>query len=616
MALDFFAFDSISLLPSMASCWKHGIDTENVRENAYLPLGNMIYTNCEIRCVKMRLAKETRAISSIFLILIIVCSLIVGGLVTYLFVMANFYAEPEDTVDLAITNVNFPVDHADHFDITVLNPSHSPSDTNITDISFSVTGNQTLFAVTETSPQALPIPLERAKSINITCTTNWGEFAGRNITVHVNALSGSGAVYTVQTQLVDLEISPKLNATESTKYFNMTVRNLSNSAINLSLTKIYFDMNSVENLTRNGTSISLPRTLAIGESLDLQCFYDWQGHTKPLIRVETAEGYSFEVRETESSNVDLSVVNVTFNETSPDTDKINILISNANTSDTSVDITDIALTDENGTTYHINETLATPNLPYSVDKNTSATFECAWLWTNYRNKNVTVTAYTKQGFVSTNKTVTTPPAVIFAVTGEEFNLNQTGFFLVNVTNMPSSLQSINITQIKLDGVNVTGIDPASEIIPIGEWRQFNCTFDWASLRGTDVTITVTTEDNLTTSATVHLPSVDLVIVDATFGMSTGIPYANITILNSVFSTRNVTITQIAFATGNVTENADGNITNPLLYPTGYVLTKDANVTISCPWNWLRFPDQNLTITVYTAEGFSASLTIQIPEYVP
>ncbi len=563
----------------------------------------------------MRLAKETRAISSIILILLLVCSLIVGGLVSYLWVMANFYAEPENTIDLAITNVNFPVYHADYFEITVINPSHSPTNTNITDISFSVEGNETLFAVTETYPQTLPIPLERAASISITCRKNWGEFAGKSITVHVTALSGSGAVRTFETYPVNLAVQAKLNATETTKHFNITIDNSSVSAISLNLTKVYFDMNPVENLAINGTSISLPRRIAIGESLDLQCFYDWEGHVKPLIKVETAEGYTAQVRKDESANVNLKVMSVTFNETSSNTDKIDILVSNAAESDTAVDITDITLAYDNGTEYHINETLATPNLPFRVEKNSSATFDCAWLWTNYRNRNITVTAYTKQGFVSSNKTVITPPPVIFEVTGEEFNLNQTGFFLVNVTNMPSSLQSINVTQINL-GANVTSIEPASEIIPTGEWRKFNCTFDWASFRGIDVTITVRTEDNLTTSETVHLPSVDLEIVESVFGKSTGIPYVNVTVFNSAFSIQNVTITRIVFATGNVTENADGTLTNPLLVPVGYVLVADTNVTISCPWNWLRFPNQNLTITVYTAEGFSASLTIQIPEYTP
>jgi hypothetical protein len=79
----------------------------------------------------------------------------------------------------------------------------------------------------------------------------------------------------------------------------------------------------------------------------------------------------------------------------------------------------------------------------------------------------------------------------------------------------------------------------------------------------------------------------------------------------------VNITQIIFKTGNITETADGTLTTPTLLPNRYpLLNIGANVTIFCPWNWTLYLDQNLTITVQTAEGFSVSQTLQIPPSTP
>jgi hypothetical protein len=88
-----------------------------------------------------------------------------------------------------------------------------------------------------------------------------------------------------------------------------------------------------------------------------------------------------------------------------------------------------------------------------------------------------------------------------------------------------------------------------------------------------------------------------------------IPYANVTISNSINSIQDVTITKIIFETQNKTYEIDTTLTDPRLTPSGYILKIGENITITCPWNWGLYLGANpIKVTVYTAEGFQVSRT--------
>ena len=549
------------------------------------------------------------------------CAAVFGALISYMLVIANFYLEPENTVDLVITELNFPVNHADYFDLTVMNPSHSPSGTNITEIYFTSDGEENVHHVTKTDLGEPPISLERGTSKSIRCFENWGQYAGKTIAVHVSAMDVSGAVRSAKTEYVKLDMDVEFNATISCKQFNLTVRNYPESAVNLTLTKVYVNGETPEDivLLPDRENVTFPTSLPSGEDVSFQCFYDWENMVNPLVRVETLEGYHVEKRVNATANVLLLITDVAFNETNGN--EISVTIFNSVESSTPVDITDIVLTYDNST-IHIDGNLTTPSFHpyYRLEKNATVTFNhCIWNWTDqtYRDKEIMITAYTRQGFTSRPKTVKTPPQVVWKIADIEFNLNDTESFSVNITNMPCSLQSINITQIKFNE-NVTEITPSFEEILAGEERWFSCAFNWTSFRGENVNVTVCTADGLNISKSVMPPSIELKISDEhAFAKSTaGIPYVNITILNTAFSAQNVTITQIILETENTTDVIDGTLTSPKLVPDGYILIVGTNVTIVCPWNWTLYPNQDLTITVQTAEGFSISKTFKIPESNP
>jgi len=558
-----------------------------------------------------------KAVSTIILAILILCSAVFGALLSYMWVMANFYLEPE-TVDLVITNVDFPVDHADYFYVTVMNPSHSPSGTNITEIYFTVEGDNKLYTVTDTYPEEFPIPLEKGTSKTIRCDrVYWGEFAGKTIMVHVSATDASGAAASIKTEFVKLELVTKFKPAVSCKHFNVTITNDPQSAINLTLTKFYVDMVLIETvkLLPDGQNVTFPIDLIHGRPVSLQCLYDWEGRN-PKVRVETSEGYYAEASANATASVLLLTTDAVFNETKPD--ELSITVSNSQYSSTPVDISDIVLTYRNGTQdqqYHINGTLTIPQFApyYRLGIGNTTTFNhCIWNWTNYRDQNVTITVNVKQGFTPASKTVKTPQPVVFKIKEVNFNLTDTSHFLVTVANMPCSLQNITIATIKVNETDIA----LNQTVNIGEEEIFNCTFDWANFRGEEVNITAYTSDGLyAPPINITLPSVDLKILvnEHDFAKSAeGILYVNVTIMNTLFSNRTVKITQIIFKTENTTTSIDGALTKPALVPNGYILIVGANVTILCPWNWTLYPNQDLTITVQTAEGFSISQTFQIP----
>jgi hypothetical protein len=219
-----------------------------------------------------------------------------------------------------------------------------------------------------------------------------------------------------------------------------------------------------------------------------------------------------------------------------------------------------------------------------------------------------------QGFTPASTTVKTPSSLVFNLTSLSFNLNDTSHFVATIANMPVSLGNASITMIRINGTDVENF--SSQMINIGEEGIFNCTFDWRTFRGKNAKVTAELSNGEIISRNITLPIVDLKLLVSQFKPIEGIPYVNVTVGNSIFSNKTVNITQIIFKIGNITDTIDGTLTYPALFPNGYILNTGANVTILCPWNWALYPNQNLTITVQTAEGFSVSQTLQIPDSTP
>jgi hypothetical protein len=555
----------------------------------------MFYNNNSKSRSKLHMKRQTLAVSTILTVILILIATIVGALVAYMWTMAPFYLEPENTVDLIVTDTNFPVNNAKYFNVTVMNPSHSVSAANITDIYITAPGyNRT--SATDSNPE-LPFVLDRGTTQTINCSLLWGDLAGKLVTVHVATANNTGAERSVQTQGVRLGLNTFFNASQSINYFNISVTSIS-SPINLSLSRVLFDFNPLNNTNLNTT---LP-VIQQGQTIGLTCYVRWEGFVNPLIKVETTEGYAAEKQADARGTVSLQVTEVTFNATN--VNEVDVTLFNSPDSAVGIDISNITLTHGN-ITYVISGNLSNPALPMSVNKSQTVVFACTWPWSDSANRDIdiTVNANTTQGFVSVSKSVRTLPRVAANMTAVNFDLDNTGIFTINVTNLQYSLDTVNVTSIDL---NQTPVGMSPILLVPGQQATISCTFNWSAFVGQNARITfhVNSSSNAFPNFyDTYIPY--LKVTNADFSaFSENSLYANVTVRNSEFSKVNATITGVQVRTDNATFSIAG--------VTGYEIDVGSEGAIVCPWNWKPYRTQNVIITVYTADGIQASATFEIP----
>jgi len=554
---------------------------------------------------------DKKAVSTLILIILMLCSAVFGALISYLLVMSTYYNMPENTTLLIVEDVVFPIFDPRYFNVTILNPSNSASDVNITVIRLTVEGKNEIHNITKTKPEPLPFLVRRGTRLTFKCEENWSNFAGEIVRIEPVAENASTKSYLYTTPKVKLILTPNFDVSESIEYFDLTIENSAELNVSLTISEIRVFGPSI-NVTP-----ALPHILSPNQTETFRCDCNWENYRREnvTITVKTAEGYESVYTTNELPGAALYIDEVKFNYT--DTNYFDLTITSSEDSTAPATITAINLTLQDERTIPINYTHP-PLGPISglVWKNESRTFTCTWNWKEYRNKTITVNAYTKEGFTISSKTVKTPPPVVWNATDVKFDLDYTDRFLVNVTNRPCSLQNITITQIKFNE-NETSFE--SQTVPPGEEVMFNCTFDWKSFIGKNATITVLTEDGLNISRIVKISSVGLKLLDKNFVFgdlydsyaNVTVPYGNITISNSINSLENVTVTKIIFETGNKTYEIDNSLTYPKLAPNGYYLRIGENITIACIWDCEQL-GSTMKVTVYTAEGFQVSRTWYIP----
>jgi hypothetical protein len=564
----------------------------------------------------LRVIKEIKAMSVLLVILLLLCSAILGALVSYMWVMSSYYNMPEDLTLLTVEDVNFPVSNFSYFNLTVLNPSNSASDVNISAFRLTVEQTNATYDINQTEyPQPLPFTLARGTSQTFKCLANWGLLAGYTVQVEPETANASIKSFPYVLPSENLTIIPTFDPTVSVEYFNLTATNSPNSVANLTVSEVTLFSESV-NVTP-----ALPYVLQPNQTQVFKCERNWEDQIglNVTISMSTLEGYVAVCITTPLPVVILSMDEPKFDYA--DTKHFSVTVHNSADATAVATLSSVNLTAANET-ISLNTSPPFNILPITVPPNQSLAVQCAWDWSAQRNETITVNVFTKEGFTVPNRTAITPAAVVWNITDVTFDLRDTAHFMVNVTNMPCSLDAINITQILLDG-NETVLDQPFAVLANGTQAMFNCTFDWASLRGVNASITVITADGSSISTTVAIPSVGLNLLEDHFVFGEfhdpvtnfTIPYFNATVSNSINSLPdNVTITTIVLQIGNQTYEIDSDITNPIVGQHGYALRKGETVTFMCLFNWPRYLTQNpVTATVYTAEGFQVSKTWQ-PSY--
>ncbi|MEM2994421.1 MAG: hypothetical protein QXI91_00175 [Candidatus Bathyarchaeia archaeon] len=567
----------------------------------------------------MRVLTNKKAISTLTLIILLLCATVFGALISYLLVMTNYYNMPENTTMLIVEDVVFPNFTVKYFNVTILNPSNSASDVNITTIRICIVGKSEVYDVAETEPELGSI--KRGTRQTFKCLRNWGDFAGETVRIEPVAANVSTLSPLCTVPKVKLELTPTFDETTSVEYFNLTIKNSAESIMNLTILDIQINWESIkENVT---PPLTEPLVLSPSQSEEFKCNWSWDwsriGRQNFTITVITDEGYEAKYTTSELPGAYLYVDEIKFDYADPS--YFNVTVSSSKDSTAMAWLNKVNLTLENESPITLNVTLPPINvMPIPLAGNDSLTIKCHWDWNSYRNKTITVNVYTKEGFTVFGMTVNTPPEIVWNITDVKFDLDYTDYFLVNVTNTPCSLRSITVNKILLDETEVA-MEPASATLANGTQAVFNCSVSRNAYIGKTVNVTVITAEGLSISRVVEISTVGLKLLgdNLTFSdlqdpnINVTIPYINVTISNSVNSLQNVAITKIVIE-GNGTYEIDGSLSNPKFAPESYILKIGETVTVICPCNYIIYlpAGGKVTITVYTAEGFQVSRTWNVP----
>lgn len=572
----------------------------------------------------MKKIKNTRALTSLSLIIIILFSAIVGALLSYLGVIGYFVSTgfkiPEDSTTITIESVDFDPENVNFFSLTIVNPSYSKSDVEIIAISMKVEGNDEFINITSVDPE-LPYILGKGEESQFECFENWGEYAGREISVYIDTeKETSGATISVDTTEVWFEIvNPVFNSSQSVKDFSFEVSNP--SAYTLNVSEIWWDLWAFQIEPKNvttpeNTTLEYPYPVDPGETVLLKCVWDWtnfQG-TNHTLRVRTTQGYSASLTLELPTPVLLTIPKVEFS--LADTNKFNVTVSNSEVSASYVNVNNITLRSEDGnlTTLEVTNVV----LPQIVLTGENVMFECLWDWTEYRNKPViNVTAYTSQGFVSfPNSTYTPSYTALSITTWPVFNLTDTNHFNITLRNSQYSSGAANITKI-VAGVNIiTGSDVSPSLPyllnPGGE-IEFQCTYPWMDYEETNITITVfyidgVSGEELEIPINVVVNRVEWEITLVAF--NPGIKYFNVTVQNSGLSLEAVDVAKIVVTLENGTVlDVSTSVLNPYV---PFTLNPGENVTFTLGRNWTDFTGINIVVTVTSSKGSETFYNVTVP----
>jgi len=251
----------------------------------------------------MQLIRDIKGISKIILIFLLLVAFALGALLSYVWTM-GFYAPSEyhnpSQPTIVIENVAFDPQDASFVNVTVLNPSYSPSNASIDRIEARTIDDGLLHEINVSSPP-IPFILGRGKSQTFTCNWNWANYTdiklppstGRNVEIHVILADNTGGFDLVAKPFVSLLVTDaSFNETINPTVLNVTVQNLGTSATYVNVTSITLDI--AQNISATAITPSLPYSLAPGSpAVTFTVPWDWttSRNQTVTITVHTRQGY-------------------------------------------------------------------------------------------------------------------------------------------------------------------------------------------------------------------------------------------------------------------------------------------------------------------------------------
>jgi len=343
----------------------------------------------------MRLIQDLRSISRLLLIVLLLVAFVLGAVLSYMWTM-SYYAPLEFQLPtnstVTIESVQFSPQNASRFNLTILNPSFSPSSVNISRIAM-LTADKVAHDPSGMSPP-LPHPLALGESQTFDCDWDWAQYTGQVIDVLAWVEDGSGATMEVEVPFVGLMISElEFDSAISVDRFNATVQNMEASVTHVNVTSISLDSILIP---ADKVVQGLPYALAAGESVKFTCLFNWTDYQGEIVTVtvETLQGYRAERPKELSQPVLLTITWAVFNLTY--IDHFNITIQNAAASPSDVTITQVSIAVEGEPAYTVEVT--EPSLPQPLPRDSTIQLKCYWNWEAFKGRSATIIVYTSQGF--------------------------------------------------------------------------------------------------------------------------------------------------------------------------------------------------------------------------
>lgn len=352
----------------------------------------------------MKMIPNPKGMSKLILVLLLLLSFIIGALLSYIYTM-GFYSPLEfklpETSVINIENVAFSAEDASFFNVTVLNPSYSPTDVTLAKIEARTLEDNKIHVVTDSMPE-IPFILKRRESQTFKCKWNWANYTDivlpytdMLVEIRVFLEDGTGFIFQIKRPQTILAVSEIVfNSSISVTHFNVTVQNLESSVTYVNVTEMRVGGDLVQS---DKVEPRLPYALDPGSSVAFQCFLNWtalQGENV-TIDIGTLQGYIAQRTHTLPSPVTLDITEIVFNSTIS-SQQFNITMLNAPTSPTYVDINKVTVSIDQQTPTEVEWSAYPTSI---LEKNSSIILVCTLNWDDFQGQSLTVSVTTSQGFI-------------------------------------------------------------------------------------------------------------------------------------------------------------------------------------------------------------------------
>lgn len=247
-----------------------------------------------------------------------------------------------------------------------------------------------------------------------------------------------------------------------------------------------------------------------------------------------------------------------------------------------------------------------PELPYELAKGKNETFTCNWNWGNYIGETLKLVLVVNEGSGAVYQIETV--VVGLDITAAVFDTTDTQHFNLTVRNPDYSAIDLSLTKITVTMENGTvfNVRTTTPTIPktlqVNTYTTFECTWDWTTYRGQNITVSVYTSQGYEFHLTKTTPlSAQLSVTDVNFDTSNASVF-EVTVKNSENSiaTANITTVQLQLEDDTI---VTATIEQPANLP--YTIEIGETVTLRCLWDWSSNRQETIILAVQTEEGYLA-----------